>query len=318
MARRRAGGDEGGGDSWLNTYADMVTLLLTFFAVLISMSSVDQQKFNAFIRSFSGMTEEQFEEFIEATKGNDPDGEFTIPGDSESLASMDQLYEKLTEYVEANNQSAAVSLSKVDDVIYIRFDSAVFFEPNKYELRRDSHDIISFIGDGLKSYEEEIRLITIFGHTATSSGSNNLISDWMLSGERAAMVARYVEDEKGFDPNKLVIIGYGNNFPVADNSTEEGRRQNRRVEMAIIGNKNTTFANPYDDLKGLYDNANYPASGGANDMLLPPNATDSPVDETEDPTMPPVADSGNLPLPTIPDDPNDDAGVETSPFTDNE
>lgn len=315
MARRRSSGDEGGGDSWMNTYADMVTLLLTFFAVLLSMSSVNQDKFNAFIRSFSNLPPEVIEDIIEKTPGNDPQGNGAIPSEGDYENSMDELYKQLTQYVEDNNQEVAVSLSKVDDVIYIRFDSAVFFEPNKYTLRGESYDVISFIGDGLKSYESQIRLITIFGHTATSSGSNNLISDWMLSGERSAVVAKYIEDEKGFDPSKLVIIGYGNNFPVADNSTEEGRRQNRRVEMAIIGNKNTTFDNPYDALKDLYSGAEYPSSGGADDIILPPNTnSDSPVDEA-DPTTPDVA-VPEVPDTQVPDGTQTGDGVETSPFTD--
>lgn len=314
MARKRSGGDEGGGDSWLNTYADMVTLLLTFFAVLLSMSSVNQDKFNAFIKSFSNLPQEVIDDIIKGTPGDDPEGNGATPSEGDFENSMDQLYKQLTQYVEDNNQEAAVSLSKVDDVIYIRFDSAVFFEPNKYTMRKESYDVISFIGDGLKSYESQIRLITIFGHTATSSGSNNLISDWMLSGERSAVVAKYIEDEKGFDPTKLVIIGYGNNFPVADNATEDGRRQNRRVEMAIIGNKNNTFTNPYDALKDLYDNSQYPSSGGADDIVLPPKNSDSPVDEA-DPTVPdvtvPQAPDAQVPADTVPGD-----GVETSPFTD--
>ena len=60
------------------------------------------------------------------------------------------------------------------------------------------------------------------------------VSDWLLSGERASQVARYLDEEKKITPSKLRPMGYGKNFPIADNSTAEGREQNRRVDMTIV------------------------------------------------------------------------------------
>ena len=62
MARqRKSSGGGGGGQAWLNTYADMVTLLLCFFVLMISMSTINEEKFNAFLESFQNIDKEVIE-----------------------------------------------------------------------------------------------------------------------------------------------------------------------------------------------------------------------------------------------------------------
>lgn len=232
----------GGGDSWLNTYADMVTLLLTFFAVLLSMSSVDQVKFNAFIRSFSNLPQEVIEEIISSNSEEDI-GEITAV-----TAEMDDLYKMLTEYVSQNNQQDAIEISMVDNIMYIRFNSSLFFEPDQYVLRQVSLPVLKFIGDGLKNFEPHIKMVNVLGFTATVQNGTY----WMLSGERAAVVADFFNADCGFDAEKLTVIGYGNRYPVATNDTEEGRKQNRRVELVIVGNNSPEDFNIADSLDKLY------------------------------------------------------------------
>lgn len=263
MSKRRSQPEEGG-DSWLNTYADMVTLLLTFFALMLSMSNTDQEKFNAFIKSFSSLPPEVVEEIIQNPSPTD--------GQSEEIVAdaMSDLYAKLSSYVQENNLESSVSLSKVDDVIYIRFNSAVFFEPDKYVLRTGAHQTLAYIGAGLKQYENDIKIINVCGHTADPPNSNDFDTiAWMLSSERAAVVARFLQIDQKIEPDKLITIGYAGNFPVADNSTEEGMKQNRRVELVIIGKNSDIDFNAYDALSNLYDHKDYPTSGGAEDVLVP-------------------------------------------------
>lgn len=256
--KRKRRGDDGGGDSWLNTYADMVTLLLTFFVLLLSISTVSQEKFNAFIRSFAGLLHEEYNE----------SGSFGDPPDLEEDA-LTELYLKLSSYVSENHRTETVFIMQTDEIIYVRFNSSAFFEPDQYVFREGGREIVEFIGGALKEYEDDIELVTVFGHTATA---DTPVSDWMLSGARAAVVAMHLEDEQNFDHEKLVILGYGNNFPIEDNSTEEGRRANRRVELAIIGKKSKTSFDPYGVLAGLYDTHDFPKSGGLEDILVPSTA----------------------------------------------
>lgn len=255
MRRKKSDSGEGGGDSWLNTYADMVTLLLTFFAVLLSMSSVNQEKYNAFIRSFSNLPWEVIEEITKPAESPEEVADKLTDTEAEAaVQAMSDLYEKLVEYVQENNMSDIVSLNKTEQIIFIKFDSSVFFEPDKYVMRPGGKDTLSFIGDGIKKYENMINLIAICGHTATvPDNSNSTVSDWMLSGERAAVVAKFFEDEKAIEPHKLLLLGYGKNFPIAANDTEEGRMENRRVELVIVGTESAISFDPYSDLSDLYD-----------------------------------------------------------------
>ena len=263
MRRKNSGSDEGGGDSWLNTYADMVTLLLTFFAVLLSMSSVNQEKYNAFIRSFSNLPPEVIEEITNPAveQGETPE---TLSEDeiAQAVQAMSDLYEKLSDYVDSNGMSETVTINKLGQIISIKFDSSVFFEPDKYVMRAGGKDTISFVGDGIKEYEDMIKLVAICGHTATvPDNSSSSISDWMLSGERAAVTAMFFEDEKNIDPKKMLLLGYGKNLPVSTNNTEEGRMANRRVEIVVVGLESDISFDPYSDLNSLYSSTGDETSG---------------------------------------------------------
>ncbi len=292
MKRKKGGGGEGGGDSWLNTYADMVTLLLTFFAVLLSMSSVNQEKYNAFIRSFSNLPQEVIDEITNpVVDPADVEETLTDAQAEEAAQAMNDLYKKLSEYVEENGMADTVSVNKKDQVIFIKFDSSVFFEPDKYIMRSGGKQVISFIGDGIKEYESMINLVSICGHTATvPDNSNSTVSDWMLSGERAAVVAKFFEDEKQLNPKKMLLLGYGRNMPIASNDTEEGRMENRRVEIVIIGENSDISFDPYSDLREIYsmvDNSDYGLAATGTDTSktspAPPDSSSAAAGQSPEP-----------------------------------
>lgn len=308
MLKRNSGGGEGGGDSWLNTYADMVTLLLTFFAVLLSMSSVDQEKFNAFIESFSNLPPEVIEEII-AGKGDNPEDDptATSPTEVEVTEAMDNLYQMLIEYVEQHGMQEQVSIERSEGIIFIRFDSAMFFHPDEYELLSTSEETLAFVGDGVCQYVNMIKLVAILGHTATVS-EDYPVSEWMLSSQRAAVVGMYLDDTKGFDPTKIITIGYGGNFPVAENDTEEGRKQNRRVELAIISKNSTVSFDPYTGLADIYDSMGIYSPVAEKYQSMAEAEEDAKASPTPTPTPSPmITPEGATPVP-------EDVQVGVSPY----
>ena len=259
MARKAREGDSG--DTWLNTYADMVTLLLTFFVVMLSMSVIESEKFDILVKSLTPGTERGV----------------ALPGDAEVYIerppiegkSMDTLYEMIQTYVLENQMESAMSVSKVEDIVYIRFSSAMLFEPDRYTMLQSSRPLVGFVGEVLKLYEDSIKTINICGHTARTGRINSDVSDWRLSGERAATVAMFFEDESEIDKNKMITFGYGDNYPIADNETEDGRSQNRRVELVVVGVDSLANFDVYGVLSDITEGDGFASSGSAQDILTP-------------------------------------------------
>lgn len=254
MAKRKQ--EESSGGDWMSTYSDMVTLLLCFFAVMLSMSSTDAAKFQAFVNSL----QMQGADIVAV----DP------PGDAASQeeivqGSIDNLYAYMKEYIEENGQTDEISLSKQDDMVFIRFQNDMFFMPDSDTLRPESQEAVTFIANGLKQFESVIRTVNICGHTAKTGRTNSAVSDWRLSGERAATFATILENQAQFPSEKIVSTGYGANYPVASNDTEEGRSKNRRVELIVVGVDSTANADFYAELTNEYGGSQN--NGGVADLL---------------------------------------------------
>lgn len=293
MARKKSG-DEGGGEgTWLNTYADMVTLLLTFFAVLLSMSSVNQEKFDAMTQAMQAKAPDILDVIM--NPGTDTGG----PGEQVGrLGNMTSLYQQMQTYINTEGMKSDVQLTLKDQVIYIKFNSSVIFEPNAYKLKADSEQILDSISKMLVSFQDNIKMLNIYGHTAKVDASQEdtyTISSWMLSCERAGAVAKYLTDVMGFDGNKLVAMGYGSTRPIADNATSAGRAENRRVEFVVIGKESDVESDIYDQMNEFFDGQLYPTEGGADDILGMDNSGD-PGGEPQSGNTAAPAPSGNVDL----------------------
>lgn len=246
MKKQREGG---GGQEWLNTYADMITLVLTFFVLLYSISNVNISKLEEIAAAMQRQLgiESTSTEALEdvpvdlkyPTIGEDADspglGSEYISGTgtgarAASSESMMDLAKDIQTYFDTGNLDAAISTS--ENAVYIRFKNDLLFDPDSAVLRQDSKSMLDSLGTMLIERKDDIKAIYINGHTAQAA--NSLINDRLLSSERADNVAIYLESV-GVEPRTLICRGYGKYYPIADNSTKEGREQNRRVDMIILG-----------------------------------------------------------------------------------
>lgn len=216
------------GASWMDTYGDMVTLLLCFFVLLYAISAIDQTKWSNLVRSLNPDSVKVLEE--ETKKTEKEDVQITdVPEDFETL------YDNLKKEVEENNLNNVIEVKKGDGFTFISFNSQICFDGNSYVLQGEVKSVLDSFCNILADFKDDIGQIQILGHTAEASpGQNiNVSYDRFLSSNRAAAVLVYIQEKEIFDPVKLISIGYGQYRPIADNSTAEGRAANRRVEILI-------------------------------------------------------------------------------------
>jgi chemotaxis protein MotB len=231
MARKK-NRDTGGGASWLETYSDMVTLLLTFFVMLYAMSTIDAQKYAAIIAAFSKDLNPAV--YYEQGPPSDTTGTSELPEPIETKEpdNLDELYTLLKQYVNENNLSDQVELSRSEEYVFIRFSDTVTFRGYSDILEKKGQDVLDVLANGLSTVDEYIEEVIIAGHTASVEHDKTNI-DRSLSTDRANVVLNYLEDKNVIDPAKYLAIGYGLYSPIADNNTPEGRAKNRRVEIYI-------------------------------------------------------------------------------------
>jgi len=221
--------------AWLNTYADMVTLILTFFVLLYSMSTIDAQKYAKLAEALSNG-----KNVIAAPEGYVPGEDLLDDGstaetpviEDEDLEGLDILYQIIMNYVKENNLQEDVVVERTEEEVFIRFRNNVFFDGYSSELKESGREILDVVALGIQEADPVIQEIIIAGHTAmVESDPTNV--DRTLSSDRANAVLLYLETKGMFEPQKLVAVGYGLHRPIASNDTPEGRAQNRRVEIYI-------------------------------------------------------------------------------------
>jgi len=144
-------------------------------------------------------------------------------------AAIGNYMDRQAREIEQDLEGAKVE--RIGEGIKITFDSGILFDINSYELKGESREDIANLSEILKKYEDTN--IMFAGHT-DNTGSESYNQD--LSEKRAQSVAEFTAFT-GVNAERMTIVGHGESDPIADNSTVEGRAQNRRVEIAIWANE---------------------------------------------------------------------------------
>lgn len=252
--------DSGGGGSWLDTYADMVTLLLTFFVLLFSMSTVEQSKWEALVESFTGKNPSSD---VVINTGSDTSGSGypeINTGDSELPTNINELFEYLEQKLEEEEGKGEIEVTQDSNgEIHITFSDNTLFAANQYAITDKAKPFLNLVGEALKNVENKLTLVEAAGYVADTQNPNSMVNDWYLSTNRAASVINYLYDNYQIKYDLLVAIGHGINDPIADNSTEEGRKKNRRVVLTIVGTDEDALTSAAGG--NSYDKNKYPAGG---------------------------------------------------------
>lgn len=246
MARKKRSSGDAVLGSWIDTYADMVTLLLCFFVLLYSSSTLDETKWQYIYQSFntSGtyvnpfVTEKEPDENATSGDGNANTPPHTDNGSSngDEEDGLPQDFTKLFAYFQSTiteeNLVQHVSIKETPTRIFIRFNNAILFDGDSAELKSEGKSAISALLPGIKAVNKYIKSIEVSGHTANAV---SLVNDWDLSVARASAVVRYMDYNTAshIDSGLYTPMGRAYYDPIADNATADGRAANRRVELTI-------------------------------------------------------------------------------------
>ncbi|QAT50682.1 hypothetical protein EQM14_13440 [Caproiciproducens sp. NJN-50] len=268
--RKKKQDDSSGGPSWLDTYADMVTLLLTFFVLLFSMSTLNSSKWQKLVLALTANvaknpvnSEQQVVIDPSAlTASRAPDAAASDEGlgqESQPLVdkvtNFDQLYAYLKNYIEKNHLDDNVKIYKGDGYTFLSFRNSIFFDGDSSVLRTQGKVILDYLCNAMANIPDQIGEIRFYGHTAKVSATNTperQAFDRGLSDDRAKNVLLYVQAKGIIGGAKMVSEGYGEYRPIVpDDGTEATRAKNRRVEIYISKNGTTD-----DVLEKVYEEIN--------------------------------------------------------------
>lgn len=195
--------------SWMVPYGTLMLILMIFFVILYSYSRMGSQ-----------IQYERTIATLQTTAGGR--GAAQTAGEAGAAANIERLLKE-----EGLSEQATVSIDP--HRVRIAMTQDIIFDFGSSELRGEARRALSSLGDALAGLPNKI---IVEGHTDNIPvrGGNN----WELSAMRAFSVIKFLIEEKGFNPRQLAAYGYGEERPIADNSTPEGRAQNRRIEISII------------------------------------------------------------------------------------
>lgn len=253
---------------WMATYGDMVTLLLCFFVLLFSMSSIDVAKFKAALNSFQNRVDvmpggtavtqnDLISNGISQINGIEIIFDKKIPLEQEGEESKEieskleeakKDAEDINEYLKKQGYESVVKIEYNSNIIKLTIEGEILFESGYAKLTTDAVRLVDVVSLKIMEYISD-KTIQIEGHTDNRPiNTARYPSNWELSQARAIAVGYRLIREHGIDPSKIAATGYGEYRPIADNATEAGRGINRRVEIKLITEEYNNI-DPLNDLE---------------------------------------------------------------------
>jgi chemotaxis protein MotB len=250
MRRRIQAEEPANHDRWLVSYSDLITVLFALFVVLFASSYRDNQV----IRKLSTAIHIGFQQLgafqgqkIEGRDSNsnvpteEPVGSVPASGETAATGTLSnvpavdfaQLRQQLEAAISDEIKNREVVMRVTPEGFVISLNDVGFFNSGQAVLLPGAGGKIRRIATVLAEHGLDLR---VEGHSDDQPiHTAQFRSNWELSTARAMAVLMLLVDDSGIDPRKVSIAGYGQYRPVADNSTPEGRQQNRRVDLVVVG-----------------------------------------------------------------------------------
>lgn len=258
MAKKPAAG----APAWMATFADLMSLLLVLFVLLLTFAEMDviryKQVAGSIKAAFGFSKQDELAGIIEldgsivgkAIKNPTPDtprvvseipnneGENTKAPEIDTNESdtpdekAEAVEDTLDQVIEGMGLSEKVEVDRINDTIVMRFPNELAFPSGTAGMTDQFIEVLDEIAPVINQTDGDVQ---IAGHTDNVPVSANSVytSNWDLSAARATSVLHHFIDHDNVSPQRLVLQGYGDSRPLGENDTPEGRAKNRRVEIII-------------------------------------------------------------------------------------
>ena len=225
---------------WLAAFGDLMSLLLCFFVLLLSMSSMDAKKVSEAIGSLSGAmsvleggtkTEISKQRIQESTPIQKQDET------SEAVNRITQAVIDANEMMEKGH-GPTISVEEAEEGFKIQLPASLLFKPGQAKIEnQDALLFLKRVALIIQQLPKNLE-IGVQGYTDNVPPGKNspFVDNWELSAARAISVLKELQAD-GVDPHRMFAAGYGEYHPIATNATAKGREKNRRVEIHFYGRK---------------------------------------------------------------------------------
>lgn len=220
-----------GAPAWMVTYSDLVTLLLTFFVLLLSMANMDPVKFvsatSSLKKAFGMHQEAANEQFTIPIFPTQPTAQYSPI----QIQTTEKIYEKVKSQIDSLRLSNDIGLiKKDDDSIILRINDSVLFDRGQSEVSKKSFPILRNIAEIVLPLPMDLR---IEGHTDDIPMAGSKYGNWDLSVARSVSVLRYFSQSDLLSLDRMAAVGYGKDRPIVANVDAASRAQNRRVDFVL-------------------------------------------------------------------------------------
>jgi len=216
---------------WMITYADLVTLLLTFFILMLSMASMDPIKFtkaSSSIRDALGIHSDPVH--IDFSIPALPSPAITRFSPIQQQTTR-KIYEKIKSQIDSLRLNDDIGLlKKSDESIVLRVNDSVLFKPGQTNISPGFDATLRTIAEIIRPLPMNLR---IEGHTDDAPVPESGYSNWELSVDRSVSVLRFFTQNNLFPLDRMASVGYGQKRPAVPNKDEASRALNRRVDFVL-------------------------------------------------------------------------------------
>lgn len=213
-----------GAPMWVVTFSDMVTLLLTFFVLLLSMASMDRVKFQAASQSISSaFGQGVLSSTMSSDKGRPQVLTYTPVNDDFTT----RVYRRLKTKLKELKLNKKVKIVKDRGAVVLRIDDSILFASGQQQLDPAAYPVLRKVAELVRPMPLNLK---VEGHT---DDRGNELANWDLSVSRSVSVLRFLASNQLVALTRMSATGYGSQKPLFPNNSERERALNRRVEFVL-------------------------------------------------------------------------------------